>query len=137
MIFWIASYPKSGNTWLRSLLSSYYYSDDGFFNQKLLEKIGQFPEKIHFTNFSYNPKIVTDTSKFWIKAQEKINEDNICVLCPTSGTTSNPKLAMISHKSLLNHAKNYLKADPKNHYDEYVSVSPLHPCFLSCFAYEL
>ena len=75
MIFWIASYPKSGNTWLRALLSSYYYSDDGFFNQKLLEKIGQFPEKIHFSNFNYNPKIVTDTSKFWIKAQEKINED--------------------------------------------------------------
>ena len=75
MIFWIASYPKSGNTWLRALLSSYYYSDDGFFNQKLLEKIGQFPEKIHFTNFNYNPKIVTDTSRFWIKAQEKINED--------------------------------------------------------------
>ena len=75
MIFWIASYPKSGNTWLRALLSSYYYSDDGFFNQKLLEKIGQFPEKIHFTKFNYNPKIVTDTSKFWIKAQERINED--------------------------------------------------------------
>ena len=28
---------------------------------------------------------------------ENINEDNICVLCPTSGTTANPKLAMISH----------------------------------------
>jgi len=75
MIFWIASYPKSGNTWLRALLSSYYYSDDGFFNQKLLEKIGQFPEKIHFTNFNYNPKVVIDTSKFWIKAQEIINKD--------------------------------------------------------------
>ena len=37
MIFWIASYPKSGNTWLRSLLSSYYYSEDGLFDQKLLE----------------------------------------------------------------------------------------------------
>ena len=56
---------------------------------------------------------------------ENINEDNICVLCPTSGTTANPKLAMISHRSLLNHTKNYLKADPKNSEDEYVSVSPL------------
>ena len=26
MIFWIASYPKSGNTWLRALVSTYYYS---------------------------------------------------------------------------------------------------------------
>ena len=45
MIFWIASYPKSGNTWLRALLSSYFYSEDGTFDQKLLENIDQFPEK--------------------------------------------------------------------------------------------
>ena len=32
MIIWIASYPKSGNTYLRSFLASYYYSDDGKFN---------------------------------------------------------------------------------------------------------
>ena len=76
MIFWIASYPKSGNTWLRALLSSYFYSQDGIFKQNLLENIGQFPEKRHFINFDYNPKIVTDTSKYWIKAQEEINQDN-------------------------------------------------------------
>ena len=75
MIFWITSYPKSGNTWLRALLSSYYYSDDGIFNQNLLSKIRQFPDKKYFKNFNYNPKIITDTSKYWIKAQEKINED--------------------------------------------------------------
>ena len=75
MIFWIASYPKSGNTWLRALLSSYYYSNDGFFDQNLLKKIGQFPEKRHFNEFNYNPKIVTETSKYWIRAQNKINTD--------------------------------------------------------------
>ena len=36
MIFWIASYPKSGNTWLRTLISSYYYSKDGVFNENLI-----------------------------------------------------------------------------------------------------
>ncbi len=76
MIFWIASYPKSGNTWLRSLLSSYFYSRDGIFNQNLLENIAQFPERRHFVDFNYDSKVVTDTSKFWIKAQEKINENN-------------------------------------------------------------
>ena len=76
MIFWIASYPKSGNTWLRALLSSYFYSKDGIFKQILLENIAQFPEKKHFDCFAYDPKIVTDTSKYWIKAQEKINSDN-------------------------------------------------------------
>ena len=75
MIFWIASYPKSGNTWLRALLSAYYYSQNGLFEQKLLKNIGQFPEKIYFENFNYNPKVITDTSRYWIKAQEKINKD--------------------------------------------------------------
>ncbi len=32
MIFWIASYPKSGNTWLRTLISAYYYSKLAFEN---------------------------------------------------------------------------------------------------------
>jgi hypothetical protein len=75
MIFWIASYPKSGNTWLRSLLSSYYYSQDGFFDQELLIQIGQFPEKKYFAEFDYDSSIITDTSKFWISAQDRINQD--------------------------------------------------------------
>ena len=75
MIFWIASYPKSGNTWLRALISSYYYTEDGVYHQSIIKKIGQFPEKRHFKSFDYNKNIVTDTSRFWIKAQEKINED--------------------------------------------------------------
>ena len=56
---------------------------------------------------------------------ENLKEDDTCIFCPTSGTTSKPKLAMISHKNLLNHALNYLDADPKNSDDEYVSVLPL------------
>ena len=76
MIFWIASYPKSGNTWLRALISSYYYTNDGEFRENIIKKIGQFPEKRFFTEFKYDPKIVTDTTRFWIKAQQKINEDN-------------------------------------------------------------
>ena len=76
MIFWIASYPKSGNTWLRALISSYFFSQDGNFSKDLIKNIDQFPEKIHFQGFRYNQKAVTDTSKLWIKAQEKINKDN-------------------------------------------------------------
>ncbi len=75
MIFWIASYPKSGNTWVRALISTYYYSQDGIFSGDLIKKIGQFPEKVHFDGFDYNQKIVTDTTRFWIQAQERINED--------------------------------------------------------------
>jgi hypothetical protein len=75
MIFWIASYPKSGNTWLRTLISAYYYSKNGIFNQSILKNIGQFPEKRHFVDFNYDSRNVTDTAKFWIKSQEKINKD--------------------------------------------------------------
>ncbi len=75
MIFWIASYPKSGNTWLRTLLSAYYYSKDGIYKESLIKNIGQFPEKKHFQGFDYLPKVVIDTSRYWIKAQERINHD--------------------------------------------------------------
>ncbi|MDB9773032.1 sulfotransferase domain-containing protein [Candidatus Pelagibacter sp. Uisw_106] len=75
MIFWIASYPKSGNTWLRALISAYYYSKNGVFNQNILKNIGQFPEKKYLAGFDHNQKEVGDTARFWIKAQEKINKD--------------------------------------------------------------
>ena len=50
MIIWLASYPKSGNTWVRSFLSAYYYSKDGKFNFSLLKKIRQFPSKDFFND---------------------------------------------------------------------------------------
>ena len=50
MIIWIASYPKSGNTWIRSLLTSYLFSEDGKFDLKLLDNIKQFSSM----NFSKN-----------------------------------------------------------------------------------
>ena len=43
MIIWIASYPKSGNTYLRSFISSYYFSKKGKFDFDLLLNILQFP----------------------------------------------------------------------------------------------
>ena len=48
MILWLASYPKSGNTWLRALLSSYYYSKNGDFDFKMLNKIQGFPAIKYF-----------------------------------------------------------------------------------------
>ena len=76
MIIWLASYPKSGNTWLRALLTSYYYSKNGEFNFKLLPKIYGFPARKYFKVYNDNLINVTDTSKYWIDAQKKINSDN-------------------------------------------------------------
>ena len=75
MIFWIASYPKSGNTWLRILLASYFYTKDGIYYEKVLKNIDQFPQKKFFDSYNFDQKVPTDTIKFWIKAQEKINQD--------------------------------------------------------------
>ena len=44
MIIWLASYPKSGNTFVRSLLASYFFTKDGNFNFDSLRFIGQFPD---------------------------------------------------------------------------------------------
>ena len=73
MIIWIASYPKSGNTWLRALISTYYYSSNGSFNDSLLKKIDQFPTSRYFKNYKFDKKIPGDTCKHWIRAQEEIN----------------------------------------------------------------
>ena len=77
-------------------------------------------------------RLLSDGSEILKKDNEKysilinkVKEEDVCIFCPTSGTTSKPKLAMITHKNILNHAKSYLEADPKNSSDEYVSVLPL------------
>ena len=73
MIIWIASYPKSGNTWVRSLLASYYFSDDGKFDFNLLKNIKQFPSK----NF-FNKKIqsIDEAAKNWLIVQRRIQNTN-------------------------------------------------------------
>ncbi len=73
MIIWIASYPKSGNTWLRALISTYYYSKDGIFDQRFLKEIDQFPTKKYLEEFNFDKNIPGDTCRYWVKAQEKIN----------------------------------------------------------------
>ncbi len=73
MIIWIASYPKSGNTWLRSLLSTYYFSKDGSFDFNLLNTIKSFPNASYFKNYSDKFSNPEDTSKYWIEEQNKIN----------------------------------------------------------------
>ena len=75
MIIWIASYPKSGNTWLRALLSSYFYSTNGEFKEHLLKKIDQFPTKKYFRKFKFDQNKIGDTCQYWIKAQEEINKE--------------------------------------------------------------
>ena len=114
MIFWISSYPKSGNTWIRSLLSAYYFTNDGIFsNDELLKKINQFPEKKYFEKFEYKFNKVGDTSRLWLKAQELINSDKKIKFFKTHNF-----LGMLE-KNLFKNKKNtigavYIVRDPRN-----------------------
>jgi long-chain acyl-CoA synthetase len=51
--------------------------------------------------------------------------EDVAILCTTSGTTANPKLAMLAAGRVLKHCARYLAFDPKGPDDEYVSVLPL------------
>ena len=76
MIIWLSSYPKNGNTWIRSLISAYYYSNDGLFlGDQSLRNIEQFPTKKNLEGFNFDLNQPGDSARFWIPAQEKINMD--------------------------------------------------------------
>jgi len=76
MIVWLASYPKSGNTLLRSMLASYFFSKDGIFNFKLLDNIQQFPLNPLFQNLGIDIKNQDEVIKNYIKVQESFVKKN-------------------------------------------------------------
>ena len=74
MIIWIASYPKSGNTLVRSLLAGYFFSKNGEFNFELLRKIDQFPNIKLFNELGVNLSDRNEIDKNYIEAQKIINK---------------------------------------------------------------
>ena len=74
MIIWLASYPKSGNTLIRLMLSSYFFSNDGKCNFKLVKNIKQFPHGGLFLKMGIDLKDQNEVIKNYIKAQEIINK---------------------------------------------------------------
>ena len=113
MIIWLASYPKSGNTWLRALLSAYYFSKKGNFDTNLIQKIDQFPRKFFFKEYDYKLNSVGSTSHYWINAQNNINNDkkikffkthnSLCVFNNNNFTNNKNTLGSI-----------YIVRDPRN-----------------------
>ena len=72
MIIWLASYPKSGNTYVRAFLSAYYFSDNGQFDFSQISNIDQFPHEKFFNQKVNN---FDEASKLWVPIQKKINQD--------------------------------------------------------------
>ena len=73
MIIWIASYPKSGNTWIRAMLSAYFYANDGNFFFELLDNIKEFPKHSEYLNKISAGKNLVEIAKEWIPAQAILN----------------------------------------------------------------
>ncbi len=76
MIIWVASYPKSGNTWIRSIISSLVYTKDGIFDFPSIKKIDQYPQRRFFEYFTQDYNNIHEIKKHWITSQERINLDN-------------------------------------------------------------
>ena len=114
MIIWLASYPKNGNTWLRSLISAYYYTKDGIFlGDNHLKNVEQFPVKKYLESFDYDLSIPGDTSRLWVLAQEKINEDRKIKFFKTHNA-----LVKLGNYDFTNRANSlggiYIVRDPRN-----------------------
>ena len=72
MIIWLASYPKSGNTFVRAFLSAYYFSENGEFDFSQISKIDQFT---HEKYFKEKVNGIDEASKKWVPIQKEINKD--------------------------------------------------------------
>ena len=76
MIIWLASYPKSGNTWVRHFLASLIYSNQGKTGLEKLGFIMQYPKRDQFEKLVTNFDDFNQIKKNWINSQNLINSDN-------------------------------------------------------------
>ena len=79
-IFWISSYPKSGNTLVRAIIASLFFSRDGKFEFGQLKHTTQFEtrnrlnliKKIDQEDFLKLDQLKV-LSKYWLTLQKKEN----------------------------------------------------------------
>tara|TARA_S200000501_G_C20689164_1_gene684311 strand:+ start:97 stop:948 length:852 start_codon:yes stop_codon:yes gene_type:complete len=80
MIIWIASYPKSGNTWVRMFLRSYFLPDGKSFS--INSKGSDSFEVLNFPGTKILQELNIDFNKFenivknWVSIQDYINLNN-------------------------------------------------------------
>ena len=110
MILWISSYPKSGNTWVRTFISTYYLSKEDKFNFELLKNIKQFPHEKFFRGTINN---INSAINSWDQAQSNINDKNKLIFLKTHSA-----LVKINDKPFTSRKHTiggiYIVRDPRN-----------------------
>ena len=75
MIIWLASYPKSGNTWLRFYILSLLVGKKTNINLGHLKAILAYPHSTHFEGLISDFFDLEEIAKNWIVSQKKANSD--------------------------------------------------------------
>ena len=131
-IIWIASYPKSGNTWIRSILCSLFYTKDGSYSFEDLKNIYLFdsPHNYYFLkelNKQLYDKLneIEIISKYRIKAQQLYNEKNEVRFFKTHSANINFKNYPYTNEKLTKGVI-YIVRDPRDiaiSYSEHFKIS--------------
>ncbi len=75
MIIWLASYPKSGNTWLRFFILSLLVGKTTDVNLSHLKAILAYPHSTHFKDLVSDLFDLDEIAKNWINSQKKVNSN--------------------------------------------------------------
>ena len=126
-IFWIASWPRSGNTWMRAIISSLFFSKNGKFDFSMLKKIQYFdvPEAYEFLKKKNNKDFkkidkMSILHKYRIEAQNYARVDGDFSFFKTH--SSNIKIKNYSYTNSFNtRGLIYMVRDPRD-----VAISYAH-----------
>lgn len=114
MIIWLASYPKSGNTWVRNFLSTLFFENSPVQDFSNLKKITTYPRRTQFSKFTSEFNNLSEVSKYWIKTQNLINKERKVIFLKTHNA-----FCKINNLYNFSNKKNtigtiYIVRDPRN-----------------------
>ena len=105
MIIWLASYPKSGNTWVRTIINQIIFNDIKSKNEVFdnLSRIKRYPSKTDIVGLpqisnsggftkEQKKEVIDFTVKNWKKSQENINKNNKTNILKTHNMLCNVNL---------------------------------------------
>ena len=112
MIIWLASYPKSGNTWVRLFLNKLLYSKNIPLDINNIQ-IQQFPNKKHFNSFVNDLGSINELVQNYTNAQAFINLDKKIKLLKThSANWTSGNYKFTNYENTLGTI--YIVRDPRN-----------------------